>query len=357
MGRKILLAAGGTGGHIWPAISFGQWIVNNQKETSVDYICGVRPLEIEIYGAAGIKPQSLPMEGSPLSGSGITDRISRLGGFFSSFGIACRIVKKSVPDCCVLFGGYISFPVLIACLVLKVPVVMHEQNAYAGKVTRIASKLGVEIYSGWSECIPLRYGRYTKIGVPVRDLKRVEPTEAWSRLGLTGNVPTGPRVVVFSGSLGSISIMEFIRETASMEQFRDWTFIIPAVAENIEKVSENIYLLPKIWDASLLFSLADMAVVRAGGSTLTEVGTLGIPSVVIPWRKAADDHQYHNAIAFLAENAGILWDGGSDNNAFAKKLMMLHEISKDRRQIMASKLYNSAGRICGDFWLALSSHF
>lgn len=357
MERRLLLVAGGTGGHIWPAISLGRWIERNRPGVSVGYVCGMRQLELDIYSSAGIDPQRLPLEGSPFSGGGILNKLSRIEGLFSSFGKARRLIKQAAPDCCVLFGGYLSFPVLMVCLALKIPVVMHEQNAYAGKVTRIASKLGVEIFTGWSECIPLPLGKYTRIGVPVRVFEKIDRSQAWHKLGLPGDVPAGPMVVAFTGSLGSMSIKEFICDTATTEQFKNWTFILPAVSESVEKIGENIYLLPNIWDASLLFSLADMAVIRAGGSTLTEVGTIGIPSIVIPWRGAADDHQYHNAVAFLAENAGILWDSGSDNKMFAKKLAKLYEISKDRRQIMASKLYNSAGRICEDFWLALSSHF
>ncbi len=357
MQGKILLVAGGTGGHIWPAISFGRWINKNKPEVSVDYICGMRPLEIEIYDSADIKPHRLRLEGSPLSGRGIINKITRSIEQFSAFSEARGFIKNFAPDCCVLFGGYISFPVLLACKLLKVPVIMHEQNAYAGKVTRFASKMGVEIFSGWSECLPLSSDKYTQIGVPVREFEKIDPLKAWQELGLSENMPDGPKVVVFSGSLGSQSIKDVICNVAGMEEFKNWTFILPAVADKVEKIGENIYVLPKIWNASLLFSIADFAVVRAGGSTLTEVGTLGIPSIVIPWRNAADDHQYYNAVTFLAENEGFLWDGSSNFNVFAKKLTKLYEISKDHRQIIASKLYNSAGRICENFWFALSSYF
>ena len=80
MSGRLILAAGGTGGHIWPAISFGRWIAENKPDVSVSYICGSRPLELEIYAAAGIEPHCLNIDGSPFSGSGI-ERLKRAWGW------------------------------------------------------------------------------------------------------------------------------------------------------------------------------------------------------------------------------------------------------------------------------------
>lgn len=347
----MLIVSGGTGGHIWPAISFGRWLAKNQPDVAVQYMCGSRQLEREIYDAAGVSAYALPMEGSPFSGGGLK-RISRAFSLLPAFGEARSMIKRFKPDCCLLFGGYISFPVLAACRVSGVPVFVQEQNARAGKVTRIASKMGVMVFSGWQECEPLKDGRYTRVGVPVREFERMSRAEAWKRLALPESAPTGPVAVVFTGSLGSVPVRDIICGAASQECFRDWTFLLPAVSEKIEKVGDGVFLLPHIWDASPLFSIADVAVMRAGGSSLTEAGTLGIPSLIIPWRKAADDHQYFNAVSYLSENTGLMWDG-ADVEVFTKKLLQLYEIQKSGRQITSSKLYNMAGRICEVLWAAI----
>ncbi|MDO5563041.1 MAG: UDP-N-acetylglucosamine--N-acetylmuramyl-(pentapeptide) pyrophosphoryl-undecaprenol N-acetylglucosamine transferase [Synergistaceae bacterium] len=354
---KILLAAGGTGGHIWPAISFGSWINDNKPGATVCYVCGSRALELEIYHAAGIEPNILPMEGSPFSGSGVVKKLSRTFALFKCCAKAYRLIKESSPTCCVLFGGYLSFPMIFACRALRVPFVMHEQNAYAGKVTRFASKIGIDIYSGWKECLPLAPGKFTHIGVPVRLFKKHGPAEAWEALGINDEYRVGPKVVAFTGSLGSQSIKDVICAAAPKGKYSDWTFILPAVSEKIEKVGNNVYLLPRVWDASLLFSAADMAVVRAGGSTLTEIGTLGIPALVVPWRNAADNHQYHNAVAFASENKAVIWDDGGDNGEFEEKLSNLAKVLGEYREKNQSKLYNNAGKICENLWLALSPNF
>lgn len=356
MGRKVLLAAGGTGGHIWPAISFGRWIEGHKEGVSVEYACGKRPLELEIYKAAGILPHALSMYGSPFSGGGL-ERLRRARALSTAFFEARNLLKRFKPDVCVLFGGYLSFPFLAACRLAGVTAVMHEQNAYAGKVTRLAARLGVDVFSGWRSCEPLASSRFTYVGVPVREFAQMTQAEAWKRLELPGAMPAGPKVVVFTGSLGSTPVRNMIGELSREEQFRGWTFVLPAVADMTRQEGDNVWLLPKIWDAAPLFRLADMAVVRAGGSTLTEIGTVGVPSIVVPWRGAADDHQYHNAVAFIAENKAVMWNGGADKDEFSRKLAKLSSMTGGNSQKTSFRLYNNAGRISEDLWLAVSSRF
>lgn len=357
MKSKIVLVAGGTGGHIWPAVSFGRWIENHQDGVKVDYICGSRPLEAEIYKSAGIAPFVLNMDGSPLSGSSWRQRLGRLCSLFSSFTRARAFLKKNRPCGCVLFAGYISFPMIMACKSLGIPLVLHEQNAYAGKVTRIAVWLGIKIFTGWNSCKALAEDGYRTVGVPVRDFVKHRPEEAWAKLSIPAEFPISPRVVVMTGSLGSRSIKELIVKAAGDEAFKGWTFLLPALSDSVVKMRDNVYLLPKIWDASLLFAVADIAVVRAGGSTLTEVGTLGIPAVVIPWKAAADDHQRYNAAEYAISNVAIIADENQNYEGFKEKLLELYRINMQDEQKCTNKLYNNADRICEDFWLALSPEF
>lgn len=355
MSAKLLLAAGGTGGHIWPAISFGKWIEKNKPESHVSYVCGDRPLETEIYGASGIEPHRLKVGGSPFSGGALA-RITRGYGQAAAIFSAIGLLKSDRPDIVLLFGGYVSFPFLMAAKILKIPVIAHEQNAYAGRVTRLASKIGVEVLSGWAECAPLPASKFTRIGVPVREFKRMPRDAAWKALELTGSVPAGPILLVFSGSLGSGLIRDMVTEISGDEDFTGWTFIVPAVSEKLEIVNKNVFFMAKIWDTSPLYSLADMAAVRGGGSTLTEVAMLGIPALVIPWSGASDNHQYHNAVSFSSENRAMIWDGSEGRKGFAKNLLRLYDILSDKNEKQREASHTGAGRICEDLWLAISSH-
>ena len=358
MKDSIVLVAGGTGGHIWPAISFGQWIEKNRNDYKVHHICGSRRLEAEIHKAAGTKPFVLNMDGSPLSGRNIVQRFSRLFSLFTAFMQARKYLKEVKPVCCVLFAGYISVPVLLACKSLGIYVVLHEQNAHSGRVTRLAVKMGVEIFTGWKECYPLPEDAYTPIGIPVREMKRVKPEEAWKKLGLKGRLPGSPRVAVMTGSLGSSSVKEIIENISTKDSFKGWTFILPAVSESIECINGNVYLLPKTWDVSLVYSLADMLIIRAGASTLSETAEMKIPAMVIPWLKAADNHQSYNAVSFAGENNAIIFNETGNSADFEKKLKELHEIFKKNEENSKTRMYNNIGSIISEnFWFALSPKF
>ena len=230
---------------------------------------------------------------------------------------------------------------------------MHEQNARAGKVTRFAAKLGLDIYSGWKECLPLAPKDHLRTGVPVRDFELLSQREAWRKLVLSEEMPEGPKVVVFSGSLGSQSIKESICEIAASGEFLGWNFILPAVAEKMERRGGNVWLLPKVWEASLLYAAADMLVLRAGGSTLTEAGVLGIPALIIPWKGAADNHQYHNALSFVSENAGLIWTGDEGMDILASSLLRLKAMGRKGK---GRGLYGQGNIICENLWSAVWSH-
>lgn len=355
--ERLLLVAGGTGGHIWPAISFGGWVKKNHSGVDVSYACGSRSAECEMYESCGIVPEVLPMDGSPFSGSGAAQRMARTKALFEAYGAAKQIILQKKPSCVVMFGGYLSFPFLFACKKLRMPCIMHEQNALAGRVTKLASRLGVDVLSGWRDCLPLAAGKYTRVGVPVREFERTSKEEAWKCLGLPGRAGNKKVILVFSGSLGSAAVKESIRRLSEKPQFSGTVFLMPALSNAVERIGENVYLLPKIWNPAPLFSVADSAVVRGGGSTLTEIGCMGIPALVVPWRKAAGDHQYFNAVAFLSENTGIMVNLESDIDAFSMKMQKLIEIASDDIHNDSFKLHHSAESICAQFWLALISRF
>ena len=354
MKKNILLVAGGTGGHIWPAISFGSWIETNKKEFNVNYDCGARLIEHEIYKSVNIEPRVLPIEGSPFSGANISQKIHRFLTFFISFFRAQRILRELDPVICILFAGYISVPFMLLCKFNKIPIVIHEQNAYAGKSTRVARIMKIDIFTGWEECNPLKNGTFTPIGVPVRTFKKYDRKDAWKKLGFLERLPKGIIVVGLTGSLGSVSIKDKISKMAKKEKYKKWIFVLPGVSDKPEKIQNNVFLLPHVWDASLLYSLADIAVARGGASTLAELGSLGIPSVVVPWREASDDHQFSNASIFTAENAAVIWDEKRNLTDFENKLAKVYKIYQDPSVKNNIRLYNSANRTCESFWLALS---
>jgi len=330
--RKILIAAGGTGGHIFPALAFGRWMLDNGKAESVIYMSGNRPLELEIYASHNVEPYSLDVASSPLAGTLWSSLIRSGRFFFRSIKDTRAYLRRERPDMCFLFGSYVSFAPLLYCKWLGIPTIAHEQNACSGKVTRLAARLGVPVTSGWGECWGVSGAFHT--GVPVRSLKRLSKLEAASALGVKADglkTEDSPVIGVIGGSLGSApltALIEKMSRGAAGQAGRKCLFVVLG-----DEPKESSFLGPgfgpgvefigKHWDLAPFYSLCDAVVCRAGASTLAELAAFGIPALTIPWRGAVDAHQEANARIFSAKTGYPVWieekqDGQKEQSGFNK---------------------------------------
>lgn len=294
MAQRILLAAGGTGGHIIPSIAFGRWLRKSGKQVS--WLTGSRALENEIFSAHGIAPEHLSLEGSPLGVSGVRS-LRRWKQLFSSFFEARHALKAGRAEACVLFGGYLSMPVLLAAKSLRVPALMHEQNTVAGKVTRLASRMGVPVARAWPECRGLDAGVGTVVGMPLREIAVKDRAEAQKEL--IGRVlPPGQKlIVILGGSLGSSGMKNMLRSSQNMIESSGCTILCMGITPENRPFSGAL-THEALWSMTPVYSAADAVVCRAGASTLAELEALGVPAIVVPWMKSADGHQLSNAQAF-----------------------------------------------------------
>lgn len=288
--NTILIAAGGTGGHIFPAIVFGQSLKAQGK--SVTWLCGSRKLESEIYHSSGIEPVVLPLEGSPLGTRSPAKILVRFLDVFRSISQAYNLVKKLSPSEIYLFGGYISFAPLITAKLRRIPVTLHEQNTVAGKVTRIASRLGAKIITGWPVCEGISKFKY--VGIPVREPVRMTRHDALEALGV--NVREGAKVIgIAGGSLGSGPLSTKLTEAAKLCPECEFIFLSSKTRHD----DGNRHFILSQWDMNPFYSACDVLVCRAGGSTLAEVLKWGMPAVVVAWPGAMDNHQEKNAREFV----------------------------------------------------------
>ena len=317
MSKKILIASGGTGGHIFPAIVFGKGL--QDKGNTVSWLCGSRELEGVIYRSAGIEPVVLPLSGSPMGTRSVTKILTRISDVFKSISMTAKYIKEFKPDEIYLFGGYISFAPLIVAKVKGIPVTLHEQNAVAGRVTRMASKMRAKIITGWPVCEGIKDFEYT--GTPVRDPVRMTRDEALRTLGV--EVREGTKVVgVAGGSLGSGPLSEILRETAKLCPEFEFVFL-----SSKDKHDEgNAHFLPPQWDMNPFYSACDVLVCRSGGSTLSEAMKWGMPTVTIPWPGAMDNHQAKNAAEFvkLFED-GRIFDENDSPERLAEMIRSINE--------------------------------
>jgi UDP-N-acetylglucosamine--N-acetylmuramyl-(pentapeptide) pyrophosphoryl-undecaprenol N-acetylglucosamine transferase len=348
---KVLLVAGGTGGHIIPAAAFGGWVARNHPDVGVRYMSGRRSVELEIYRSLKIEPCVLPMEGSPIGAPG-GQRIKRWAGVARAFAVVWKFMRDERPDLCVLFGGYASAAALVISSAGGIRTIAHEQNACAGRVTRLAKKMGAFIASGWENCRPLEAGSFERVGVPVRPMESMSRTEAERTLGLSPDREFDASVAVMTGSLGSGNITETIGAVSRMDGFDSWRFTIvnPSI-DAPKRVSPHVTHLPAMWNISPLFNSADLLVTRGGASTLAEVEASGIPAVVIPWRGAAEDHQTANAMELSKSGMIEIWDEDAGKLPDLARILRKLRVSFPLTQgDIGKRMYNASDDICKRLW-------
>ncbi|MDR1651444.1 MAG: UDP-N-acetylglucosamine--N-acetylmuramyl-(pentapeptide) pyrophosphoryl-undecaprenol N-acetylglucosamine transferase [Synergistaceae bacterium] len=337
---RVVLAAGGTGGHIMPAIAFGGWLKREYPDIDLTFISGSRPIELEIYRVSDIEPLVVSASGSPIGASGFK-MLERWAELFRSFFEARRWLKKISPDICILFGGYVSLPVMLAGKLCKVRSILHEQNARAGRAARIASFMKIPVASGWKECEPIRRDNYMEVGVPIRRFRNMDKDEARRLLGIPAE-NCGPVTAVMTGSLGSGNMLDIIGELAKTDGMSSWRFLAVDSSADSPRAEGNVTLLPRMWDITPLYAAADIVMARGGASTLSEIISLGVPAVIAPWRGAADDHQMKNARAAADGKRIVIWDELEDPlNDLAEKLLKLQDLFGDINGSTEKMLYNA----------------
>ena len=347
MKKKVLIVAGGTGGHIFPALAFGRWILDQGKAESVIYISGSRPLEAEIYASQGIEPYRLPISGSPLGGA----ICRRTIGHLCSLVTTRFFLQRERPDVCFLFGSYVSLAPLLWCKWFGVPVIAHEQNACAGKVTRLASRMGVPVALGWNECSMVN-GAFP-VGVPVRSFRRLSRQEAASALGI--KTEDGDLVIgVIGGSLGSAPLSALIGKMSREMVGRKILFIVLG-EQSGASFGPGVEFVGRYWDMAPFYSLCDAVVCRAGASTLAELAAFGIPALAIPWRGAADGHQEANARNFSSMTGNPTWiEGGRDEESLEAAFDKLLKRTLDTRKNSGDFINNTASSALWEFGLSTS---
>ena len=321
--KRVLIVSGGTGGHIFPAAVFGKWLEDN-KRCEVYYMCGSRELELEIYKSLNITPYKLSLSGSPLGSRSPVKILKRFCEMLKAFMQTLRFIKQIKPNIIFLFGGYISFMPLLIAKLKHIKLAVHEQNSIAGRVTRIAAKLGVKIAAGWQECLGVKQDKFVTAGIPVREPVRYSREDAVLKLNIkpefAGKLYKSKIIGVAGGSLGSKALINEIYQAAS--KLNNYYFLMLGDRTLTEGLTlgltltelDNIYFTGRQWDMNPFYSLCDALICRAGGSTLAEALRWEIPAVSVPWLASAENHQVKNAQCFHELGGGLVYREDFQNN-------------------------------------------
>lgn len=354
---KIIISGGGTGGHVFPAIAIADALSKMLPGIEILFIGALGRLEMEKVPAAGYKIIGLPVSGfiRKLSAGNIKVVLNLLKSLRQSG----RIIKEFRPDAVVGVGGYASGPVLWVAGNKNIPVLIQEQNSYAGVTNKLLGGKAKRICVAYPEMD--KYFEASKIvytGNPVRAAlftKAPEKEKALRFFGLDSNKKT---ILIIGGSLGARtinnSILESLADFAGNNEtqllWQTGKFYYKNILEQSkEKETKNIKIFDFIGRMDMAYAAADIIVSRAGAGTISELALVGKPVILVPSPNVAEDHQTKNARALVKENAALLV---ADNEASAKLTKSIFKLLTDdtRKHELAVNIkkmavHNSAEKI------------
>lgn len=308
--HRVIISGGGTGGHIFPALSIADEIRRRNPKAEIRFVGAAGRMEMERVPAAGY-----PIEGLTIAG---LDR-RRLWRNFRVLWLAwkatrrCRaIVRDFRPDVAIGVGGYASGPLLKAAQRAGIPTILQEQNSYAGVTNKLLGKRARAIcvaYDGMQRFFP--GDRIILTGNPVRAALRecaLSPEQARQALGFD---PERPLVLVVGGSLGARTINRALAANAAQAIAAAGAQILWQTGKTYApdagtRLPDGVRATTFVTDMATAYRAADIVVSRAGASTISELQLLGKAAVLVPSPNVAENHQYHNAMALVKRDAAVL---------------------------------------------------
>jgi len=310
---KVIVSGGGTGGHIFPAVSIANEIKERLPETEILFVGALGKMEMERVPAAGYRIVGLPVVGFPRKPS--LKMLTFFWKLFKSMRLANKVITDFKPDVAIGVGGFASGPVLKAAVRKGVPAVLQEQNSYAGVTNKLLASKVNKICVAYPNME--RYFPAEKIVVTGNPIRKnliegiVNKAEAYEYFKLDAEKPV---VLVVGGSLGARTLnesamanLELIRQSDAQVVWQTGSYYYQEMLERLgDNCPQNLQALEFVSRMDLAYAVADVVISRAGAGTISELCLLGKPSVLVPSPNVAEDHQTKNAMALVENQAALL---------------------------------------------------
>lgn len=311
---NIIVSGGGTGGHIYPALTIMRTIEEKYPDTNFLYVGTNKGLEADIIPKENIPFATVDIQGFKRSLS--PANFVRAGLAAIGVAKAMNVVRKFKPDAVIGTGGYVCGPVLMAASMLGIPTLIQEQNVVPGITNKILAKFVTKIAAGTPEAAKhFPAGKVICTGNPIR--KEVMTAVREEGAKAFGFDPAKKTVLISGGSRGARSInnamIDVLAAAAQQTEVQylhvtgklDYEDIIGRLAKKGVNLAEtpNIKVEPYLYNMPAAMAMADLVVYRAGATGLAELTARGIPAILIPYPYAAENHQEHNARALEAAGA------------------------------------------------------
>lgn len=314
MNIRVIISGGGTGGHIFPAVSIANAIREKQPDAEILFVGAEGRMEMQRVPAAGYEIKGLPVAG--FDRKHLWRNVSVVIKLLRSRIMARRIIKAFRPMVAVGVGGYASGPTLDVAGKMGIPTLLQEQNSYAGVTNKLLAKNARRIcvaYDGMERFFPADRILFT--GNPVRqNLLHITLTrqEAAQQMGLD---PAKRTVLIVGGSLGARSMnesvlqqLELIRQQTDVQfVWQTGKYYSEAIAQQLKERTcpSNLHVMDFISDMAVAYAAADLVVSRAGAGSISEFCLLGKPVILVPSPNVAEDHQTKNAMALVQKDAAL----------------------------------------------------
>ena len=310
---RIIISGGGTGGHIFPAISIANAIKAKHPDAQILFVGALGRMEMQRVPAAGYEIKGLPICG--FDRKHLLKNIVVLFKIWKSQHMAKKIIKDFKPMAAVGVGGYASGPTLNQCAAMGIPCLIQEQNSYAGVTNKLLAKKASKIcvaYEGMDRFFPA--DKIIMTGNPVRqNVLQTDITKEEARKAF-GLEPDKKTILVVGGSLGARTVNESIINHLDMVENADvqiiWQtgkYYNKAIMDTLaqHKPIKNLKVMDFISDMGAAYRAADLVISRAGASSISEFCLIGKPVILVPSPNVAEDHQTKNALALVNKDAAL----------------------------------------------------
>lgn len=303
---KVLIAAGGTGGHITPGIA----IANKLREEghSILFVGTTGGMEVDLVPKAGFDIKYIHARGLY---RGISlKNLKTFSELFKGINDVKNIIKEEKIDLVVGTGGYVTAPAMIAAIKCNIPTLIHESNALPGKTTKWLTKKVDKVAVGFKAALDELPDTNNKVytGNPTKISDSFSKAMLKKKLNIDK-----PLVLVFGGSQGAKKLNETMIDFINSSKISDYEIIYATGPKHYDEIiskikvsNPNVKIEKYIYNMEEIMGASDLAVCRSGALTVTELGIVGLPAILIPFPYAAENHQYYNAKTIEDSNAGII---------------------------------------------------
>ena len=309
---RVIISGGGTGGHIFPAVSIANAIKALRPDAKILFVGALGRMEMQRVPAAGYEIKGLPICG--FDRKNLLKNFKVLYKIWKSQRMAKQIIKDFQPQVAVGVGGYASGPTLNKAAAMGIPCLIQEQNSYAGVTNKLLAKKAEKIcvaYEGMERFFPAE--KIILTGNPVRQAlldTTISREDAIKSFGLD---PAKKTILLVGGSLGARTINESVLQHLDIVKSSDVQFIwqtgkyySAAIAEQLKRQDiPNLKVTDFISDMGAAYKAADLVISRAGASSISEFCLIGKPVILVPSPNVAEDHQTKNALALSTRDAAI----------------------------------------------------